>query len=138
VSEENVEIVRRLNALFEEGDLEEALALIDPDVRFRDLQGAPDVPHEVRGRDAVGSVWAQWASAYDDFGAEALAYVDAGAWVVIDVRWRGTGRGSGLRVDTRGADACRIEDGKVVEWILGYPDLQTALEDVGRGGPGRS
>jgi ketosteroid isomerase-like protein len=131
VSQMNVEIVRRLSALFREGDIESAFALIHPDVQFRDLQSAPDVPQSVRGRDSIALVWAQWASAYDDFGAEALDFVDAGSWVVIDVRWHGTGKGSGIPVDTRGADACRIEGGRVVEWVIGYPDVPTALKAVG-------
>jgi ketosteroid isomerase-like protein len=131
VSQDNVEIVRRLNALFHEGDVESAFALVHPDVQFRDLQSAPDVPQAVRGRDAVGQVFSHWASAYDDFGADALDFVDAGSWVVMDVQWRGTGKSSGLRVDTRQADACRIEDGRVVEWVIGYPDLPTALKAVG-------
>jgi ketosteroid isomerase-like protein len=136
VSQENVEIVRRLNALFNEGDVKSAFAFVHPDVRFRDLQSAPDVPQTVRGRHAVGRVWTHWASAYDDFGPEALDYVDAGSWVVMDMRWRGRGKSSGLSVETRQADACRIENGRVVEWVIDSgPADRTQSRGAGGVGP---
>src|SRR6476661_1772180 len=53
MSQENVEIVRRLNAVTNSGDREAMLDLFDPDVDFRDLQHAPDLPEEVLGPDAL-------------------------------------------------------------------------------------
>jgi ketosteroid isomerase-like protein len=131
VSRENVEIVRRINVLFNEGDIESAFELVHPDVQFRDLQSAPDLHEAVRGRDAVRLVLAEWASAYDDFTANVIDYVDADPWVIADVRWHGVGRASGVRVDLRSADACKIEQGKLVDWVVGYADVPAALKAVG-------
>ncbi|HTY96129.1 MAG TPA: nuclear transport factor 2 family protein [Solirubrobacteraceae bacterium] len=130
MSQQNVEIVMRLNSMFNEGDVDGAFDLVHPDVLFRDLQNAPDLPETVGGRDSVRLVLAEWVSAYDDFTAEALEFVDAGPWVLADVRWRGEGKGSGLRIDVRMVDALRVDDGRVVEWVVGYPDVATALKAV--------
>jgi ketosteroid isomerase-like protein len=130
MSQENVEVVRRLNSLFNAGDIDAVFRLMHPDVQLRDLQNAPDLPETVRGRDAVRHVLAQWTGAYDDYTGEALDYVDADPWVIVDVRWCGTGKRSGLQVDLRIADAWRIEDGTVVEGVVGYADVPTALKAV--------
>ena len=42
MSQENVELVRRSNALFNAGDLDAASELTHPDIKFRDLQNAPE------------------------------------------------------------------------------------------------
>ncbi|HEY2180219.1 MAG TPA: nuclear transport factor 2 family protein [Solirubrobacteraceae bacterium] len=131
MSQENVELVRQMNARFNHGEVDAALDLMHRDVHFRDLQNAPDVPQAVRGRESVRLVAAQWAGAYDHFRADVLEYIDADPWVIVDVRWHGTGRGSGVSVELRGFDACRVESGEVVEWVVGSPDLSTALKAVG-------
>jgi ketosteroid isomerase-like protein len=134
MSQKNVELVRHSNVLFNAGDLDAAVELMHPDVEFRDLQHAPDLPQVLHGLDSVRLVLRHWTDAYDDFGVEVYEYVDADPWVIADVRWHGRGKGSGIRVDVRQADACRVEDGKIVAWIVGYPDLATALKVVPRDG----
>jgi ketosteroid isomerase-like protein len=131
VSRENVEIVRQLNTLFNAGEIDPAIDLVHPDVQFRDLQNAPDLPETVRGRDSMRRVAAQWASVYDDYRADVVEYRDADPWVLVDVRWHGKGKGSGLQVDVRTVDACKVQDGKVVEYVVGYRDMATALADLG-------
>jgi len=32
----------------------------------------------------------------------------------------------------RQADACKVQDGMIVEWVIGYPDMETAIEAVER------
>jgi ketosteroid isomerase-like protein len=128
VSEQNVEIVRRLNAAFNAGDWETVAASFHPDIKFRDLLNAPDLPEVVRGIDALTITMRQWTGVYQDLGAEALEYIDAEPWVIVDVRWHGTAEGSGIPVDVRQVSAHRIEDGRVVEFTVGYPDVPAALQ----------
>src|SRR5205085_1107702 len=120
---ENVEIVRRANLLFNAGDFESAFELVHPDVVFRDLQNAPDLPEALRGRDVLLHALGQWLEAYDELKVEVEDYIDADPWVIAGVRWQGKGRGSDLRVDVRQGDACKVQDGVIVEWILGYADM---------------
>ena len=131
MSRENVEIVRRSNALFNAGDLDAAFELLHSDAEFRDLQNAPDLPEVLHGLDSLRLALRHWTDAYDDFGVEVYEYIDADPWVIADVRWHGKGKGSDLLVDVRQADTCRVKDGKIVEWIIGYRDVATALKAVG-------
>jgi len=131
VSQENVEVVRRANALLNAGDTEDAFALVHPDVEFRDLQNAPDLPEVMRGHESLRLVLRQWMDAYDEFGVEVYEYIDADPWVIADVRWHGKAKGSEMPVDVRQVDMCRFVDGKIVEWVVGYPDLRAALKAVG-------
>jgi ketosteroid isomerase-like protein len=131
MSQQNVEIVRQLNMLFNAGEIDTAMGRVHPDVQFRDLQNAPDLPETVRGRDSMRRVLAQWASVYDDYRADVVEYLDADPWVLVDVRWHGKGKGSGLQVDVRTVDACKVQDGKVIEYVVGYRDMAAALKAVG-------
>jgi len=133
VSQANVEIAARSNALFNAGEIEAAFELVHPDIEFRDLQHAPDVPEAVRGVEALQVVLAVWSDTFAELQVDALDYVDAGSWVIADVRWRGTGKGSEIVIDARQADALRIADGKIIAWIVGYPNVDAALADLGLG-----
>jgi ketosteroid isomerase-like protein len=131
VSQENVEIAVRSNSLFNAGEIDAAFELCHPDIEFRDLQHAPDVPEAVHGAEALRLVFTHWSDTFAELRADALDYVDAGPWVIADVRWRGKGRGSEIVIDAHQADALRVEHGKIVEWIVGYPDVDAALADLG-------
>jgi ketosteroid isomerase-like protein len=132
MSQENIELLRRAVTLGNAGELEAVAELLHPDVAARDLQAAPGTPDVMHGRAAIVAVWNQWLEAFDDFRYEVNEYVDAHPWVVADVRWHATGKGSDLAIDWRVVEAYKVEGGKVTEAIFGLPDIPTALEAVGR------
>ncbi len=131
MSQENVVIVRRANALANAGERESVLALLDPQAEWCDLAHAPDTREVVRGIDAIRSIWQQWTIAFDEFGADVYEYIDVHPWVVCDVRWHGKGQGSGLNIDLRQADAYELQNGKIVRVVLAYPDVAAAIKAVG-------
>jgi ketosteroid isomerase-like protein len=131
MSQENVEIMRRVNALFNDGA--QYHAMIDafhPDCEWRDLAHGPDAAEIVRGRDAIWLVWQQW-DVFDEFGAEVFEYLDADPWVICDTRWHGTGKASGVAIDLRQADAFEFRNGLIVRAIIAYPNVGAALKAVG-------
>ena len=131
MSQENLELVRRANALFRAGDLEALIGLYHPDAEWRDLQHAPDTPEVVHGRAAIRALWTQWLQTFDEFSVDVYEYIDAHPWVICPSRWYGTGRQSGITIDIRVADAIKVEDGKIVCAVMGYPDTAEALKAVG-------
>jgi ketosteroid isomerase-like protein len=131
MSQENVEVARRANALFGAGDMEALIGLYHPDAEWRDLQHGPDTPEAVHGRAAIFALWTQWLETFDDFTVEIYEYIDAHPWVICPTRWSGTGRQSGATIDLRTADAYEFREGKVVRAVLSYPDVETALKAVG-------
>jgi hypothetical protein len=76
------------------------------------------------------AAWAQWLASFDDFSVEINEYVDAHPWVVSDVSWRATGKGSDVSIDWRVAEAYEVNEGKIVRVLAGYPDVASALEAV--------
>jgi ketosteroid isomerase-like protein len=131
MSQENVELVRRGNALFNAGDWDAAFALWHTDAEYRDLQHGPDMPEVVNGHDDLRRMAALWAEVYDEFGAEVYKYIDADPWVVCDTRWYGRGKGSDLATDVHVADAYEVREGKIARAIMSYLDVATALKAVG-------
>jgi ketosteroid isomerase-like protein len=131
VSQENVEVMRRANALFNAGDWDALIGLYHPDVELRDLQHAPDIPEVVRGSHALDLVVGTWREVYDEFEAEVYEYIDADPWVICDTRWHGKVKGSDVPVELRVADAYEIDGGKIVRAINSFPDVATALKTVG-------
>ena len=131
MSQENVEIVRRMNAAFNRRDRDALFAYYHPDVELRDLQHAPDAPERLIGIDAIRAYWAQWDDAFDDFTAEIEEYLEAGKYVLIATRWRGKGKDSGLEIDLHTVDVVEFADGKIVRVTIGYADRDEALRAVG-------
>lgn len=79
----------------------------------------------MRWRADVGDVWESYRSEPEEFfdGEEA---------VVVFVRERGRGKGSGIEVDRPTAFLCRLRSGRVSEIRL-YLDRKRALRDAGLG-----
>jgi ketosteroid isomerase-like protein len=132
MSQENVEVVRRVNAAFNRGDLDRVFAHYSPAVEWHDLQHAPDAPERVQGLPALRAILDQWEQDFDDFSADIEEFTDAGDFVVAVTRWRAKGRGSGLSLDLHAADVYELSEGKIVKVTLGYPpDKHAALKAVG-------
>ena len=70
--------------------------------------------------------WGTW----DDYRLEVEEIVDRGSRVVIAVRERGRGKGSGVPVDRRWAQVWTFGRGRIIRWEL-FPDLPSALEAAG-------
>jgi ketosteroid isomerase-like protein len=132
MSQENVDVLTRLNGAFNAGDMDEAMALFHSDAELTDLLNAPDVPGSVRGRAAIREVFMAWVNAFDEFSGEVSEYIDAGDAVICMTHYRGTGKGSGLTVDFEAADVHELRDGKVVRSTLGYPSVAAALGALGQ------
>jgi ketosteroid isomerase-like protein len=131
MSQENVEIVRSAYSTINTGAIEAASELYAPDVELRDLQSAPDQPLTVTGAEALGEVWASWATAFDVLSADVKQYIDVNDAVIADAHWHGQGKASGVAIDHRQFDVFELHDGKIVRVTLGYRSKAEALEAVG-------
>jgi ketosteroid isomerase-like protein len=131
VSQENVEVVRRMNAAFNRRDRDALLAFYHPDAELRDLQHAPDAPERLIGIDAIRAYWAQWDDAFDDFTAEIEEALEVGTYVLAATRWHGRGKDSGLEIDLRAVEVVEFADGKIARLTSGYSNKTEALKAVG-------
>jgi ketosteroid isomerase-like protein len=130
MSRANVDCLRRAIELGNAGDLDALAQLYHPDVEMRDMQSPPDLPEMLHGRIGIVAAWQRWLEALEDWRVDLVEVVDADPWVICDIRWRATGRGSAAAIDWRLTDAFEVHDGQIVRQIAGFPDVASALREL--------
>ena len=130
MSQENVDKVMRGFSLYNEGDREYFDEFFHPDVVWRDLDHAPDLPEVTRGIAELRALAKQWEQAFDGFRGEVRDCIDVEDSVLCVTCWRGEGKGSGLTMELNRAEVWEFENGKIIR-VTVYPDKAAALEAVG-------
>ncbi len=133
MSQENVEVVKRANALLNQGDWDAMTLLADSDIVFCDLRNTADTQQVLTGSESVRALLAQWSEVFDDLGVEVYEYLDDEPYVICDARWYATGQQSQMPVDVRQVDVYEVSDGRIIGITLGYTTKAEALEAVGLG-----
>ena len=130
VSQENLELVRRMTDAFLAGNGPAALALMHPDVEF-EANARPDAG-VWRGPDGVRRAIAEWIGTWDDYSLEIRDYAEIPDGRVL-VLWteRGRGKGSGIPIEHDGGYVVTLRDGEIAR-IHMYNDAGEALASVGR------
>jgi ketosteroid isomerase-like protein len=135
MSEENIEVVRRLFAAFQSvgvGDLEHRLdevrEIFDPEVEWVAAPHSLLASEEYRGYDGVRRFWTQFLSAWDEYGVEVEELIDAGDQVVAAMRL--SGRTNELEVDEARSSLLTLRDGRIVR-IEPFASKDAALEAAG-------
>jgi ketosteroid isomerase-like protein len=140
MSQENVEVVRRVWELFSEGlDRHDPVAgfnaafdagLLAPASTFTPAAEVPGSETYV-GREGFAAFVRAWLDEFDDFAMWPEKIIDAGDdRVVTALRQTATGRKSGAVVELRFASVYTVEGGQVVD-RRHYLDATKALEAVG-------
>jgi ketosteroid isomerase-like protein len=129
MSQENVELIRKLYRGWERGDFS-SVEWADPEIEFRLKSGPDEAVHH--GVEAMRRAWREWLRAWLDFRSVADEFIDMGDQVLVLAQFRGRGKASGLSVDAmhQGAALFRVRDGKVVG-LTTYTDRDEALEALG-------
>jgi ketosteroid isomerase-like protein len=131
MSQENVELVRRLLAVYNERSFAENADLIDPDIVW-DLS-AVQLPDSVRytGRDEFRKFVETWEEGFASEHVEAEEILDAGGdSVLVMILHRGRGKASGIDVSQRYAMVWTLRDGRAVRMDM-YATRDEALEAIG-------
>ena len=131
MSQENVEVVRRMVEVFNSDDPRQAISSFHPDVEFTSAftEGKTYVGLDGMREyaDDLEAVWEYWHSENDRF-------VDGGADRVVWLyRTVGRGKGSGVPVDQPIATVWTLRDGLIWRAQV-YLDQRDALEAVGLAG----
>jgi ketosteroid isomerase-like protein len=126
----SVRLLRRCAELLNVGDWDALFELYDADVEveFRDLQTPAGIPEVLRGREGIRRIAAHWTDPYDEFGAEVNEYIEAEPWVICDTRWYRKSKGSDVLVEVRFADAYEVKNGKILRAVIGFRDVESALD----------
>jgi ketosteroid isomerase-like protein len=127
MSEENVSELRRgLEHFIATGEPEWDLLAPDVEVRDHDI---PDAG-EYRGHSGYARWLADWAAAWGEFTLDPEEYIDAGDRVIVVLRMRATGAGSGVTVERTDAMVCEMRDLKVTRLDY-YNNRERALRSAG-------
>ena len=112
MSQENVEIVKRLVGAFNERDVDAFAELTTPDFEWTTSMAA--VENEVfRGREGIDTYFAHMRDAWDEFLALAEDYRDLGDRAVVGQGGSRRGLGSGVPVSAPLDILFDLRDGKI-------------------------
>lgn len=128
MSEQNVEIVRRIYAAWAKGSPVSSGLLAD-DIEWVNAREAVD-PGTRTGVSAFGDAAATVDAAFEDAQVQFERFIDAGDEVVVIGTLRGRGRGSGIAVERRQGYVWTIQDGKATRFRW-FNDPSDALEAAG-------
>jgi ketosteroid isomerase-like protein len=121
----NVEVVRRLFETYSRGDYDEAVSCLDADVVYGVGQEMPAL-----GRAAVRAMWERWDSAWEEMETVPEDFLEVGDHVVVTVRYKARGRGSGIAYDERLFDVYTMRDGRCIRKAE-FRDRTEALRAAG-------
>ncbi len=130
MSQENVEIVRAMNAAYASGDIQRALEILDEEIEWRGTKGGLDENAVARGREEVIAAFADNLATWESLKVDYERYIDAGDQVVVFVHEVARGRQSGVQTETDTAVVFTIQNGKVVR-ARAFMDRAEALEAAG-------
>ena len=130
MSQENVELVRRIHEGWARGDFRVGADRLAPGFEWHQFPQAVE-PGTRRGAE-VGEALRSVFDIYRDVRVEAHEFIDAGDQVVVIGRTRATARGSGLELENPIALVWTVRDGRLVRNEV-FTDRREALEAAGLG-----
>jgi ketosteroid isomerase-like protein len=127
--DEDLEVLRKGYEALNRGELGAILGLMDPDIEWKPGEEAPEAG-DFTGRDAFMTFVASWSESFDDFRVEPQEMTTVGDSVIVVVRQKGRGRGSGVELDISTVHVWTIRDGAAVKWAA-YRNRDEALAALG-------
>lgn len=128
---ENVEIVRRILAGWEQGDFRSGAQLLAPDITFETFM--PDASGNLvtHGFAQFEAFTREWLGQWHDYRLAGEQFQAIGSdKVFVALRQSGTGPHSGVTVESPGYSVWTLRDGLVVKLSLHY-DRDAALQAAG-------
>jgi ketosteroid isomerase-like protein len=137
MSQQDVEIVRRVHDALARRDNRTVLALYHPEIEM-EFSRSPFADFMQEGRvqrhEGVRSAFRDWYDAWEGVETDVEELIDAGQQVISVFTYRGRGRASGVEVEwKRMAGVWTIREGKVVG-VVWLRTRDEALEAAGLAG----
>ncbi len=129
MSQENVDALRPVYVEWAKGNFTPQFDVYAPDMDWGFSSEWPEsgLESEIGGKSGR---LREFLRPWEGWRCEAEEYVDAGDHVVVFCRFRGTGKESGVEVDTQGAHVWSMRDGRAARLEI-FSSRQRALESVG-------
>jgi len=138
MSRENVEALQRgyaaLNAAYESGDVNDlrplAAEMWDPDIVLTTPGTVLAGGEEWHGHDGMLRFTAAQMEAFEQMRIETLEFIDAGARLVVPVKFGGRARHTGIEMEFHAVHVFTFLDGRATRMDV-YQSKDEALEAVG-------
>jgi ketosteroid isomerase-like protein len=128
MSQENVEIVRRVYEALSRGDWEAAFRDTHPDFVMTTQRGPNAGTHQ--GRQNVQGFGEDYIEAFDNFAMEPEKILETGDQVVALVTRRGRPKGGSVDMVVRNGHLFTVRGGQIIS-MESFPDPKKALEAAG-------
>lgn len=115
----NVQLAQDVYAAFGRGDIPTVLAAFHPQLEWREAEGNPYQPSGapwVGGQAVLENLFMRLGGEWDRFTVHVGTLHDAGEYVVMEGRYSGTFKPSGLSVDAQVCHVLRFKDGKLLSF----------------------
>jgi ketosteroid isomerase-like protein len=130
MSEENVEVVRRVFDAWNRGDFNAGMELMDPEVVIdRSRSVGPDA-RVYRGLAEAEQFWTDWNNAWAEVGWEIDECLPSGDRVALFGRFQGVGATSGVSVNANVSQVFELRAGRVTRATL-FQSRSEALDAAG-------
>ena len=112
----NLDIVKSVYAAFDRGDIPAVLDMFDPQISWREAEGNP---YEPSGKAWIGhdeimqKLFTRIGAEWDYFRAVPHTFHDAGATVVVEIRYEGKYKKTGKTLDAQACHIFTLRGGKV-------------------------
>jgi uncharacterized protein len=135
MSEQSVEVVKRVYAAFAEGDVPAVLGAFADDIEWHEAEGMPYGGIYRGGEGVVQNVFGPISEDVEGFAVTPEEFMAAGDTVAVVVSYTGTGKVTGKPLDLPVVHVWDIEDGKAVRFrqfadTLKFADVVPAADSV--------
>ncbi len=131
MSQENVEIARRIVSKWEQGDFGAGIAYLDPGIAFETFMPDAGENITINGLGELEAFMRDWFQQWRSYRLTGAEFTTVGKdKVFVSLRQTATGRRSGVEVDSPGFCVFTFRDGKVTRLSAHY-DREQALEAAG-------
>ena len=126
MSQENVEVVKRIFRGWDEEGVEGMLPFFHEDIEYRPVEegGA------VHGHDALRRYFVRWMEPWEEFHVGPTEFQHTEDSVFNGIEMKGRGRGSGVETTQESWQVWRFREARAYRWEE-YVDRTEALEAVG-------
>jgi ketosteroid isomerase-like protein len=129
----SAEVVRKLYAAFETGDVPAVLGLMSPDIVWNEAENflyADRNPY--KGPQAIlEGVFMRIGADFENFAVKPEEIIESGDTVVMFGRYTGTFKATGKAINLQASHVWRVKDGKVTQFQQ-YVDTLAAARAAGR------
>jgi ketosteroid isomerase-like protein len=132
VSQENVELARKVTTALNETGVEAAIPYIHPDFEFSTPPQISLEPETYRGHDGLRRYFDQWSDAADRVRIMLEEVLDGGDAVVFSGRLCARGRATGIETELPMAGVWHVRDRKVAALEI-HSTLDEARDSAGMG-----